>query len=357
MVSVPMFFLQPLKSPMMETTNFAKYLSSFLGKYLPGERNVSTNTILSYRDTFVQFIAFMKNLKGVPAQKLTIEKINKEVVVEFLDWLQECRHCSNATRNYRLAAIRSFFSYLQYEKPESLFEWQRVLSIKVKAHQKKSINYLTTDGIKLLLAQPDLSTSKGCRNLALLGLMYDSGARVQELIDLTPSSIRLNLPSIVTLVGKGRKARIVPLLEEQIAFLKQYMSGNKLLEVHANHYPLFSNNRKDKLTRAGVTFILKTYADQARRINPTLIPDTISCHSIRHSKAMHLLQAGVNLVYIRDILGHTSIQTTEIYARADSKQKRLAFEKAYSETKPEQPKDKSWEKDDTLLEWLRSLHK
>jgi len=341
----------------METTNFAKYLSAFLGKYLPGERNVSPNTIFSYRDTFVQFITFMKDQKGVIAQKLTIEKINKEVVIEFLEWLQQNRHCSNATRNYRLAAIRSFFSYLQYENPERLFEWQQILSIKVKAHEKKSINYLTTDGIKLLLAQPDLSTAKGFRNLALLGLMYDSGARVQELIDLMPSSVRLNLPSIVTLVGKGRKARIVPLLEEQIAYLKLYMSENKLLEAHANRYPLFSNNRKQKLTRAGVTYILKTYADQARKINPALIPDTISCHSLRHSKAMHMLQAGVNLVYIRDILGHASVQTTDIYARADSRQKRDAFEKAYVEMKPEQSSDKSWEKDDSLLEWLKSLQK
>lgn len=352
-----MFSLKSIKSQTMETTNFAKYLSAFLGKYLPGERNVSPNTIFSYRDTFVQFITFMKDQKGVIAQKLTIEKINKEVVIEFLDWLQKNRRCSNATRNYRLAAIRSFFSYLQYENPERLFEWQKILSIKVKTHEKKSINYLTTDGIKLLLAQPDLSTAKGYRNLALLGLMYDSGARVQELIDLMPSSVRLNLPSIVTLVGKGRKARIVPLLEEQIVFLKKYMLENKLLESHANQYPLFSNNRKQKLTRAGVTYILKTYADQARKINPALIPNIISCHSLRHSKAMHMLQAGVNLVYIRDILGHASVQTTDIYARADSSKKRDAFEKAYMEMKPGQSKEKSWEKDDTLLQWLKTLQK
>src|SRR5580658_6473396 len=133
----------------METTNFAKYLSRFLTKYLPGERNVSPNTILAYRDTFVQFITFMKEQKGIGAHKLTLDKITKDTVVEFLDWLQQNRHCSNATRNYRLAAIRSFFSYLQYESPEMLFELQRILSIKVKKHHRKTIHYLTTDGIKL----------------------------------------------------------------------------------------------------------------------------------------------------------------------------------------------------------------
>ncbi len=352
-----MFFLKPIKLSTMETTNFAKYLTNFLTKYLTGERNVSTNTILSYKDTFVQFIIFMNEQKGISAQKLTLEKITKEIVAEFLDWLQQSRHCCNATRNYRLAAIRSFFNYLQYENPEGLFGYQKILSIRAKKHDKKNINYLTTDAIKLILEQPDISTSIGRRNLALLALMYDCGARVTEMIDLTPTSIRLEYPSIVKLIGKGRKARIVPLQEEQTVFLKKYMEENHLLEPHATQYPLFSNTRNEKFTRAGITYILKTYADQARKINPSIIPNSISCHVTRHSKAMHLLQAGVNLVYIRDILGHSSLQTTDLYARADSKQKRMAFEKAYVEMKPEESKNKAWEKDKNLLEWLKGLKK
>jgi integrase/recombinase XerD len=339
----------------METTDFAKYLSTFLTKYLAGERNFSQNTILAYKDTFVQFITFMKEQKNTEVQKLTLECITKEIVINFLDWIQENRHCSNATRNYRLAALHSFFSFLQYEIPERMYEWQKILTIKVKKHEKKSINYLTTDGIKLILEQPDLSTRGGYRNLTMLALMYDSGARVQEIIDLTPSSVRLDNPSIIKLFGKGRKARIVPLQQEQTVFLKEYMQKNHLFETHANQYPLFSNSRKEKLTRAGVTYILKTYADLARKINPAIIPETISCHSLRHSKAMHLLQAGVNLVYIRDLLGHVSVQTTDVYARADSRQKREAFEKAYVDINPAGPKTKSWEKNNNLLDWLKSL--
>ena len=188
----------------METTDFAKHLSAFLTKYLAGERNYSPNTILAYKDTFVQFITFMKECKHIEAQKLILECITRDIVIDFLDWVQKQRHCSNATRNYRLAALRSFFSYLQYENPERMHEWQKILSIKVKRHEKKSINYLPADGIKLLLEQPDLTTRSGRRNLALLALMYDSGARVQEIIDLTPSSIRLDNPAIVRLFGKGR---------------------------------------------------------------------------------------------------------------------------------------------------------
>lgn len=340
---------------MMETTDFAKHLTSYLVNYMVGERNASPNTICAYRDTFVQLILFMKKVKGVDAQHLKLDSFTKETVVDFLDWIQRERKCSNATRNYRLAAIHSFFCYLQYECPEHIYQWQRVLSIKVQKHQKKSINYLTLDGIKLIFAQIDRSNLKGRRNLAMLALMYDSGARVQELIDLKPSSLRLEAPYIIKILGKGRKERIVPLQDEQVDLLKNYMIESKLLEPKYNQHPLFFNYWGEKLTRSGVNYILKTYADMARKLIPALIPEQISCHVLRHSKAMHLLQAGVNLVYIRDLLGHVSIQTTDIYARADSKLKREALEKAYVDVKPEKEKEKSWEKNDSLLEWLKSM--
>lgn len=340
---------------MMETTDFAKHLTNFLTKYIGGERNASVHTICSYRDTFVQLIFFMKKMKGVDAQHLTLDTLSKEIIVDFLDWVQQERKCGNATRNYRLAAIHSFFSYLQYECPEQLYQWQRVLSIKVKKHQKKNIKYLTLDGVRSIFAQIDVTSLKGRRHLSMLALMYDSGARVQEIIDLTSSSIRLESPYIIKILGKGRKERIVPLQNEQVDLLRAYMQENKLLEPHYNQHPLFFNCWGNKLTRSGVNYILKSYSDMARKLNPELIPEAVSCHVLRHSKAMHLLQAGVNLVYIRDILGHVSVQTTDIYARADSKQKREALEKAYVNVIPESNKERSWENNGSLLEWLKSL--
>jgi site-specific recombinase XerD len=300
----------------------------------------------------------MKQEKGIDAQQIKLEVLNKEMLLDFLRWIQQERKCGSATRNNRLAAIHSFFRYLQYECPERIYEWQRILSIKVQKQEKKNINHLDLDGIKLILAQIDAANKSGRRNLAMLAFLYDSGARVQELIDLTPSSIRLETPCIVKLVGKGRKARIVPLQEEQLILLKNYMQENKLLELQNNEHPLFFNTWGHKLTRSGISYILKTYTDMARKINPSLIPERISCHSLRHSKAMHLLQAGVNLVYIRDILGHVSIQTTEVYARADSKQKREALEKAYINITPSQTgTEKVWEKDNALLDSLKGLNK
>jgi len=341
----------------METTDFAKHLSDYLSKYLPGERAASRNTILSYRDAFILFIGYMKTQKGITAEKLYLENITKPVVVEFLNWLQDKRKSSNATRNYRMAAIHSFFSYLQYEMPERINQWQEILSIKVKRMDKKSICYLTLDGIKLLLEQIDTTNRQGRRDLALLSLMYDSGARVQEIIDLSPSALRLENPTIVKLFGKGRKERIVPLQKEQVKILTEYIIENKLDRPEYNTSPLFPNNRGEKFTRSGIAYILNYYVEKARKYNPELIPNRISPHTLRHSKAMHLLQAGVNLVYIRDLLGHVTIQTTEIYARADSKQKREALEKAYEDVIPEKYKAGSWEKDENLLLWLKNLDK
>ena len=338
-------------SNMNTDTSFAKYLSRFLSQYLPHQRNTSGHTVLSYRDTFLQFVHYMKDVRSVKIEKLTLENLTRECVLDFLSWIQQTRGCSVATRNYRLAAIHSFVRYLQYEEIKNLEQWQKILSIKTMKNERKAINYLTTEGIKAILEQPDTTTSGGRRNLALLSLMYDTGARVQEIIDLTPEALRIeSKPYTIRLLGKGRKARIVPLLEEQIAILKRYMQENQLSESQKLKQPLFFNARGEKLTRAGVTYILKTYVNLARKENPELIPQTVSCHSLRHSKAMHLLQAGVNIVFIRDLLGHVSIQTTDIYARADAKLKREALEKAYVDLLPENAKTREWEKNQNLLE-------
>ena len=337
----------------MKPTDFSKYISDFISRYLPNEKGASANTVAAYRDTFVLLLNFIQNVSHVKIEKLTLEKITKETIIEFLDWIQKERKCSNSTRNSRLAAIHSFYRYLQYESLDYLHECQKILSIKFKKTKKESINYLTIEGIKLLLQQPDTTTSKGRRDLTLLSLMYDTGARVQETIDFTPSMLRLNKPATIKIIGKGNKARLVPMLDAQTEHLKNYLKENRLNEPFANIYPLFFNSRKEKLTRAGINFIVQKYIKTARKKNEMIIPEKISCHSLRHSKAMHLLQAGVNLVYIRDILGHVSIQTTEIYARADSKQKRQAIEKAYVNVNPDE--EPMWTKDENLVSWLKKF--
>lgn len=343
---------------MEASTDFAKYLTRFFTEYLVGERGSSSHTVRSYRDTFTLVLTYMDKVMSIAADRLTLNHFNRETVLDFLDWLQKNRKCSNSTRNQRMAALHSFFRYMQYEDVKRIGQWQDILSIKIKRQEKGStINYLTIDAIKFLLEQIPVNTKAGRRNLALLALLYDSGARVNELIGLTPLSLHLEKPCYITLLGKGSKKRIVPLQEEQVKLLVSYMKENRLDSLAYNQRPLFANNRCEKLTNSGVTYILNLYAKNARIIRPDLIPQEMSPHTLRHSKAMHLLQSGINLVYIRDILGHVSIQTTEIYARADSKQKREALEAAYVNIIPTQISEGIWEKDSKLREWLKNFTK
>lgn len=342
---------------MMNTkTDFAKLLSKFFSEYLPHQRNVSQNTIIAYKDTFVQMITFIRDEKKIAVEKITLDTLNRQLVDDFLLWIQNKRNCSYSTRNYRLAAIHSFINYLKYEDVTKLNKWLDIMSIKAVKTEKKSMSYLTVDGMKLLLEQPDITNNRGRRNLVMLTLMYDIGARVQEIIDLTPSALRIgSKPYTIRIIGKGRKSRIVPLMEEQIELLKQYLEENRLQKEEMLSHPLFFNNRGEKLTRAGITYILKSYVRMAKNTSHELIPDNVSCHSLRHSRAMHLLQAGVGLIYIRDILGHVSIQTTEVYARADSRQKREALEKAYVKLTPNLDTKNLWESNKDLLNWLKGF--
>lgn len=339
----------------MKPTEFAYYLSAFFSRYLPCECGASTNTVSSYRDTFLLLFRYLRDEKSVRIERLELKDLHKDLVREFLDWIETGRHCSAATRNVRLTALHSFFRYLQFEYPDFLLEWQKILDIPVKKTEAGTLSYMSLEGIKLLLAMPNRCTKSGRRDTALLSLLYDTGARVQEIADLTPSMVRLSAPSTIKLVGKGRKARIVPLMEKQANILSQYMSENGLLGPNTNEYPLFAGSRGEKLTRAGISYILRKYVTMARAQNASLVPPRFSPHCIRHSKAMHLLQSGVNLVYIRDLLGHVSVQTTEIYARVDSRKKREAIEGAYTDVSPEiKP---HWEGNTDLIEWLKTFIK
>lgn len=337
----------------MKPTDFAYSLTSYLSKYLPGEVGASSNTIQSYRDTFSILIKYCVSEKNIPAEKLTLHQLDRKLIEDFLNWIETERKCSVSTRNQRLAAIHAFFKYLQLEQPHALYQYQQILAIPMKKAQKKSINYLTLDAIKNLLDMPDKKTKGGRRDLVLLSLIYDSGARVQEIADVRVADIRLHPPATVKLTGKGNKTRIVPLMEPMAKLIEQYLKENKLYLPQCNEYPLFRNSEGRKLTRSGISYILKKYFNEAKKLFPEYFPDTVSPHVMRHSKAMHLLQSGVNLVYIRDLLGHVNIQTTEIYAKADSSMKRKALEDAYADVVSDELPE--WQQNADLLEWLQNL--
>lgn len=337
----------------MKTNDFAYNLSRYFTTYLAGQRNLSTNTIAAYRDTFSKFLRFYGE-QGIAPEKLSFTHITREKVEDFLTWLETSQGCGIATRNHRLAGIKSFFRYVQIVCPEHLLLCGQIINdIHSKKGPKPVIQYLDKSGIALLLAQPDLSSSGGRRDLAILALLYDAGARVQELCDLTPRNLRLEAPPTVTLTGKGKKSRFVPLSVQSMQILRKYIKERKLdLPAHMQD-PLFTNRQGGKLSRGGVSWILNKYVKQANSETQNAVPPSLTPHCLRHSKAMHLLESGSNLIYIRDFLGHEEVDTTQIYAKANPEVKRAALEKVYQS--PDTPQLPDWNDDPTLLSFLKGL--
>lgn len=334
----------------MRTTDLAKQLTSFLMVELPGVRNVSPNTILSYRDTFRQLLIYMNGRRGIKPEHLKISDLSKDEITAFLGDI-ESKGNSISTRNQRLAAVHASFRYIQTQEPGLIFQCQQILSIPFKKQQKEPVKYLTEEETASLLAAPGQGSRKERRDTALLCLLYDSAARVQELADLKVKNIRLSPPPQVTLTGKGRKVRSVPLMDKTAGIMKAYMEENGLNQHGKEDQPLFSNARGEKLTRQGISYILKKYTDECHLAG-------ISPHLLRHTKAVHLTEADVNPFFIRDFLGHADIKTTGIYAKSSMKMKKAALEKINTFKQnplPVQNDDKKWTADKDLMEWLRGL--
>jgi len=338
----------------MKQTDFAKTLTRFLSEYLPGQRNLSTNTIKSYRDTFKQLLIFCNSELSIKPEHLTFAKIKVGTIRDFLIWLEKTRNVGINTCNQRLAAIHSFYRYTQSEQPEILLECQKMLGIPFKKRGKKTVLYLSRESLKYLLEQPDTAKKRGRRDLTIMATLYDTGARVQELIDLKTGDVRLTKPATITLTGKGNKKRCVPIMGKTRNLLEGYMNENHLLKNGTQDRPLFYNSNRNHFTRPGITYILEKHLKQAKENHSeVLFPDSLHSHMLRHTKAMHLLEAGVNLIYIRDLLGHVNVTTTEIYLRANTETKRKALESVYVEVVTQDIP--VWEEDTDLLNWLQDF--
>ena len=332
-------------------TDFALYLRRFLTNHLAGLRGCSPNTIASYRDTFKLLIVYFRDEKSIPPGKLTLDRVDAAAIKGFLDWLETGRGNSTSTRNQRLAAISSMYTWLQSEDPAQMACCQDILAIPAKKQAQPTVNHLTVEQTRGLLAQPDRSTRQGRRDATLLATLYDTAARVQELADLTVRDIRLQHPAMAALTGKGCKTRHVPLMDNTAAIVAAYLAEHRLDKPGHDDHPAFFNQHGTKLSRGGIAWIIRKY--QAKTNDPPLADAQISPHVLRHSKAMHLYEAGVPLPYIRDILGHVDLSTTEIYARASTEAKRKALEAAYPDVVTDDLPE--WNQDPGLLEWLTNL--
>ena len=320
--------------------------------YLAAQRNVSPNTIKAYRDVFTLLLRFCRDVQGIAPERLRLEQIDVSRVEAFLDYLERERKSASRTRNHRLAALHAFFRYVQAEDPARMLQCQKILAIPLRRCARRTAAYLSKDELAEILAQPDLQTSAGRRDAVLLSVLYDTGARVQELTDLSVGDVRLDPPAQVRLVGKGRKMRAVPLMGNTVQLLCDHIRENRLVGPEQFDKSLFQNARKQRLSCSGIRYILHKYHFKARDKRPSL-NRKLSPHTLRHTKGMHLLQSGVSLDMIRDFLGHENVKTTEIYARANLEMKRKALEKI-TESSPVQTIP-SWHQNKDLLNWLRSL--
>lgn len=329
--------------------SFGRLLTKYFGEYLPCQKGVSENTLKSYRDTFIQLIEFMKTEFRIPCSRLEFKNFSMERIVSFLNYLEQTRQVSVSTRNQRLAAIHSFFKYLQKQDLSCYEMCKTILSIDFKKAPVPTISYFSIEETKFLFSIPDIRDKDEFRDLTIMALLYETGGRVQELIDLNLENVTLGACPTVVLHGKGNKTRVVPIGKDVSIILKKYILENQLTR---REDILFTNKQHSKLTRAGIQYIINKYVKRGRTMDHNYFIRNITNHSFRHSKAMHLLEAGVNLIYIRDFLGHTSVTTTEVYAQANAEVKRKVIEQHGAELKAT-PVYSSSDKEN-LLSWLKS---
>lgn len=329
--------------------HFAYYITKYFTEYLPQHRALSVNTVKSYKDTMILLLQFFQDHLHIKLDRISYTDFTSDNIEAFLTWLENERGNSASTCNQRLAAIHAFFRYVQYKDPEGFEQCKAVLSVPFRKAAAVPMNYMSLDEIKELLSKPDQFTRNGLRDMAILVTLYETAARVQELIDLKLSSVRFGSPTVVTLKGKGEKTRLVPVNAEASRILKQYIQTWNLT---IPNEPLFMNRNGEKLTRAGIQYIVNKYITILRDDHPEYFAKKISNHSFRHSKAMHLLEAGVNLIYIRDFLGHSSVTTTEIYAKTNPKIKAEQLIKHSQNLEPRQRYTHKQKED--LLDWLKN---
>jgi site-specific recombinase XerD len=334
-----------------KSSTLALALKSFFTDYVPRQRALSPLTLQSYRDSIKLLLQFVAGKKHDPSQ-LDIEQLGVEKVTAFLQSLESGRHNRVSTRNVRLSAIHSFFRYLGGQYPEHLQQAQRILSIPFKRTGTRQIEHLDFDEIQAVLKAVDIDVGDGRRDLALLSLMFNTGARASEIVGLQTADLRLTAPCSVLLRGKGSKERTCPIWAETAALLLKLIEQNDLPP--SQSAPLFLNDRGTRLTRFGIRLILNKYVVKAALSRPSLKGKRLHPHSIRHSTAVHLLRSGVDLSTIAHWLGHVSVNTTNKYLSIDLETKREALAKAKPLLKGRRHSSK-WRQDRNLINWLSSL--
>ena len=332
-------------------TSLFSLLRDYLRSYLPKQRNLSPNTIRSYREALELLLDYIKDKQQVPLCNVTFEMLTARIVSDFLDYLETDRHCLVSTRNIRLAAIHAFLKYAAERDVTLIAVHSEIKQLpSKKPDQFTSVGYMSMEAVTAIVEQPDATTTKGMRDRFFIMLMYDTGARVQEMLDIRLCDLDLGKNPKITLHGKGNKTRIVPLMIRTAQHAKKYLEKfHKDVMVSADA-PLFYSiihGEKRPLSDRRIRYMLQEHAQKARQECPD-IPEKVHPHLFRHSRAMHLYQAGMDLTLVSQWLGHSNLETTQIYAHADTEHKRKAIAAST-------PSDKFTESDEETLKKLVGL--
>lgn len=326
---------------------FATLLQRFFAERLIQQQNASPRTVMAYRDTFRLLLTYAERERGKPPAKLTLGDFDATLVLDFLAHLETERHNTVRSRNARLAAVRAFAHYVALQCPPALQLAQQILAIPMKRFERPMLGFLSRDEIRAVLAAPDVGTWCGRRDRVMFALLYNTGARVSEMIGIRVADVMLAATSSVRLHGKGRKQRTVPLWKETAAEIRHWLQyadlrADQSIVPNRNGLPMTRTNVADRLTLA---------IDTATKQCPQLAGRAISPHSLRHTTAMHLLQAGVDITVIALWLGHESPVTTHGYVEADLAMK----ERALATIAPPETKRKRYRPSDAVLRFLESL--
>jgi len=307
------------------THTIQSLIVSFFHNYLRDQSDCSANTIQSYCECIRMLIQFCCGRDQVNADELDMESIDDNTILAFLDSLEKERGNLPQTRNQRLAAIKSFYRYLALQEPTLMDACQRICTIRAKKTEHKVIEALTEAEVEAILRAVSSETAWHQRDYALLLLMYNTGARVQELADLRIEDVKADDCPQVKLMGKGRKERVNPLWKKTAAAINQWLKAREQAGITSEH--LFVNSHRQQLSRFGIAHIVSKYVTLAATTCPSLAKKNVTPHTFRHTTALHMIQSHVDITVIKDWLGHADIRTTSLYVEINVEMKRKALEK------------------------------
>ncbi|MHB1463461.1 MAG: tyrosine-type recombinase/integrase [Armatimonadota bacterium] len=328
-------------------------IRNFFDHYLVSQRGLSGHTVLAYRDTWKLFLQFVSRRLRKCCAGLAVENLTAETVRRFLEYLERDRRNTVPTRNNRLAAIHSFFHYLAEMEPRCLAQAESILSVPFKRHAQHVPEYLEHEEVLKIFSEIDCRTPLGQRDDALLRVLYNTGMRAQELVNMDVTHVRFSRPWHVRILGKGKKERTCPLWTETVRAIKTYLAARSVGFDEST--PLFINRDGDRLSRFGLRHIITHRVAQAAKVCPSLFKRKVTPHTWRHTTAMHLLQSNVDLNMIRSWLGHASIETTHGYVEIDLEMKRKTLQSAEKLIPAKRNAGLSWKKSPDILAWLSGL--